>query len=108
MATILPSDDKETDQPDPSFHPSPSISFPIFSQGNEAMAVGEYIVTGESVGGEGVGESVGTYGDDGSKIGGYAITLFGLLRFPLNPKNSAVATIDAEKITRRNTSGLRV
>jgi hypothetical protein len=53
--------------------------------------------------GEGTGEGVGKYGDDGSKIGGSVIALFGLVLFVLNhtPRNVTVATIDIERITRR-------
>ena len=91
IATVLASDDNDTDLPDSSLDASPSISFPICCQGNAAMAVDGEGVGGEGVGGKGVGE-----------IDGSAIALFGLELLALNHKlrNSTVAIIDVERIIR--------
>ena len=96
MATVLPSDDNDTDEPELSPDASPSISFPIFCQGNKGIAVGG-----------GVGEGVGKYGDDGSKIGGSVVTLFGLVLFVLDLYHKTKKSV-VHVATRRNTSGFRV
>jgi hypothetical protein len=90
MATVLASDDNDTELPDQSPDASPSISFPTFCQEqNEQGVVGEGV--------EGV-EGVGTLLFDVGLV----------LIARRNTKNSPVVTIDVERIsTRRNTQGFR-
>ena len=94
MATVLASDDNDTDQPDSSADASPSISFPTFCQQNEQGVVGEDVVGKGVEGAEGVGTLL------------FDVGLVLIAR--RNTKNSPVVTIDVERIsTRRNTQGFR-
>jgi hypothetical protein len=120
MATVLASNDNDTDLPDQSPDASPSISFPTFCQQNEQGVVGEGVVgegvvgegvVGEGVVGEGVvGEGVVSEGVEGAEgVGGTLLFDVGLVLIARrNTKNSPVVTIDVERIsTRRNTQGFR-